>query len=103
MVIMTQEGSTKIVNVMTLGTGFLELGCGHISHIVKMLYSFKNPLLYSLVLIRQTKYMVIMTKERYTKIVNFMTEWVVGWVTLCIILMMCLNIRPIDCCCNKGL
>ena len=47
MVIMTQERSSKVVNVMTLGTGFLALGCSHISHIVKMLYFFKNPLLYS--------------------------------------------------------
>ena len=47
MVIMTKEGSTKIVNFMTHGAGVLVLGCGHISHIVKMHYSFKHLLLYS--------------------------------------------------------
>ena len=45
-VIMTREGSTKIVNVMTSKTGVLVLGCGHISHIVKTHYFFKNLLLY---------------------------------------------------------
>ena len=29
-VMMTKEGSTKIVNFMTPGTGALVLGCGHI-------------------------------------------------------------------------
>ena len=46
-VMMTKEGSTKIVNFMTPGTGVLVLGRGHISHIVKMHYFFKNLLLYS--------------------------------------------------------
>ena len=45
-VMMTKEGSTKIVNFMTPGAGVLVLGHGHISHIVKMHYSYKN-LLYS--------------------------------------------------------
>ena len=40
---MTKEGSTKIVNFMTPGTGILLLGHGHISHILKMHYFFKNP------------------------------------------------------------
>ena len=31
-VMMTKEGSTKIVNFMTPGTGVLALGCGHTSH-----------------------------------------------------------------------
>ena len=44
---MTKEGSTKIVNFMTPGAGVLLLGRGHISHIMKMHYSFKNLLLYS--------------------------------------------------------
>ena len=35
---------------------------------VKLLYFFKNLLLYSQVLIRQTKYVVMMTKEGSTKI-----------------------------------
>ena len=46
-VMMTKEGSTKIVNFMTPGVGVLVLGQGHISHIVKMPYFFKNLLLYT--------------------------------------------------------
>ena len=42
---MTKEVSTQIVNFMTPGTGVLALGCGHISHIVKIHYSLKNLLL----------------------------------------------------------
>ena len=37
------------------------------------MYFLKNLLLYSQALIRQTKYVVMMTKEGCTKIVNFMT------------------------------
>ena len=72
---MTKEGFTKIVNIFTPGAGVLVLGCGHIRHIVKMHYFFKNPLLYSQLKIRQTMYIpvVLMTKEGSTKIVNFMT------------------------------
>ena len=60
---------------MTLGAGVLVLRCGHISHIVivKMHYFLKNLLVYSHEKIRQTKYIVMMTKEGSTKIVNFMT------------------------------
>ena len=32
---MTKEGSTKIVNIMTLEAGVLVLGCGHIIHKMK--------------------------------------------------------------------
>ena len=39
---MTKEGSTKMINFMTPGTGVLVLGCGHISHIVKIHFFFKN-------------------------------------------------------------
>ena len=46
-VMMTKEWSTKIVNFMTPGVGVLVLGRGHISHIVKMHYFFKNLLLFS--------------------------------------------------------
>ena len=46
-VMMTTEGSTKIVNFMTPGAGVLVLGHGHINHIVKMHYFFKKNLLYS--------------------------------------------------------
>ena len=72
-VMMTKEGSTKIVFFMTPRAGVLVLGHGHISQIVKMHYFFKNLLLYSQALIRQTKYIVMMIKEGFTKIVTFMT------------------------------
>ena len=39
---MIKEGSTKILNVMTPGAWVLLLGLGHISHIEKMHYVFKN-------------------------------------------------------------
>ena len=35
-VMMTKEVYTRIINFMTHGAGVFELGCGHISHIVKM-------------------------------------------------------------------
>ena len=68
-----KEGSTKIVNFMTPGSGVLVLGRGHISHIVKMHYFFKNLLLNSRAYIRQTKYIVLKNKEGSSKIVTFMT------------------------------
>ena len=46
------------------GAGVLVLGCGHISYIVKMHFSFKNLLLYSHAYIRQTKYKVNDVQER---------------------------------------
>ena len=64
---------TEIFDIMTTGAGVLVLGHGHISHIVKMHYFFKNLLLNSQAQIRQTKYVVMITKEGSTKIVNFMT------------------------------
>ena len=70
---MTKEGSTKIVNFMTPGQGFLWWGVVIYSHIVKMHYFFKNLLLYSSASSRQTEYIVMMSKEASTKIVNFMT------------------------------
>ena len=42
-VMMTKEGSTKIVNLMTSGSGVFVQRHGHISHIVKMHYFFKKP------------------------------------------------------------
>ena len=72
---MTKEGSTKIVTFMTPRAGVFVLGCGHISHIVKIHYFFKNHLLYSGPWIKHTKYILMMTKEGSTKIVNFMTTW----------------------------
>ena len=72
----TTERSTKIVNFMTPGAGIFAQGCGHISHIVKMHYSLKIYLLYSpawMRQMRQTKFIVMMTKEGSTQIINFMT------------------------------
>ena len=70
---MTKEGSTKIVNFMTPRTGVLVLGHGQISHIVKNALFLKNLILYSQAQNRQTKFMIVMTEEWVTKIVNFMT------------------------------
>ena len=80
----TKAGSTKIVNFMTYGARVLVLGRNPISNIMKMHHSLKdlstfredncnckNLLLYSQAEIRQTKYIVMMTKEGSTKIVNF--------------------------------
>ena len=54
------------------------LGCGHISYIVKVHYSFKNLFLYSQAYFRQIMYIVMMTKEGFTctKIITFMTSGV---------------------------
>ena len=59
---------------MSPGAGVLVLGRGHIGQVVKLHYFFKNLLLYSQALIRQTKYAVMMTKEGSIKIVNFITH-----------------------------
>ena len=72
---LTKEGSNKIVNFMNPRAGIIVLGCGHVSHIV-MDYFLKNLSLYSQTLIRQTMYIVMMTKEGSTKVVNFMTPGV---------------------------
>ena len=58
---------------MTPGAGVLTQGCGNTIHIVKIHYFFKKS--YSLLrgMVGQTKCIVMMTKERSTKIVNFMT------------------------------
>ena len=76
MVMMTEEGSTKIVNFMTPGVGVPELRCGHISYILKIFISLKIFfLLYSQAQIRQSEGIVMMFKEGEgsTKIVNFFT------------------------------
>ena len=39
-IMLTKEGSIKIVNFITLGTGVLVLGHGHISHIVTKIVNF---------------------------------------------------------------
>ena len=70
---MTKEGSTQIVNFMSPGAGVFVLEFGHKSHMMRMHYSLKNILRYSQAWIRQTKYIVMMTKEGYTQIINLMT------------------------------
>ena len=67
-VVMTKEGSTKIFNFMTPRAGVL-LGCVHKSYIVKMYYFFKK----SSPMEQKIKYIVMMSKEGSTKIVNLMT------------------------------
>ena len=71
MVMVTEEGSTKIVNFITPEVGVLVLRCGHM--LVKIHYFFKNLLLYSKAHIRQTEGKVMMSKEGSTKIINFIT------------------------------
>ena len=51
------------------GRGFFVLGHGHVSHSENALFLLN---LLSKALIRQTKYIVMMTKEGCAKIVNFM-------------------------------
>ena len=43
-IMIVKDGSTKVVNFMTPGTGGLVLGRGHISHIVKMHHFFETLL-----------------------------------------------------------
>ena len=63
--------SATILNFMIRGAEILVLGCGHILHLVKMLYFFKNLLLYTQTFIRQTEGIVMMTKEDFTNIVDY--------------------------------
>ena len=60
---MTKEGSTKIVNFMTRGTGVLVLGFGHMSYRENVLI---YNLLYSKAQVRQSKYKV-MTRNTMTQ------------------------------------
>ena len=71
---MIEEWSTKILNSMTPGVGVLVLRFGHISYILKNIYYFfKNLFLYSQAEITQTEGIFLMSKERLSKIVNFIT------------------------------
>ena len=60
---MTKEGSIKTVNF---------IGARVLSHVVKIHNFFKN-LLFSQALMGQTKYIVMMTKDVFIKVVSFMT------------------------------
>ena len=71
-----------------------------------MHFFFKNLLLFSHALIKQTKYIVMMTKEGSTKIVNFMTPGagvlMFGCGHIISIIFYSINIQHIDCYCVKG-
>ena len=52
-----------IVTFMTPGSGVPLLRRGHISLKIKIHFAYKNHLLYSQAEIKQTKYIIMMTKE----------------------------------------
>lgn len=67
---MTKKGSTKILNFLTPGTGVLVLGREHMTYLVKIMYFFR---IISFSIHRSYKlYIVMMTMERYIKILKFM-------------------------------
>ena len=91
---MTKKESTKFSNpgaVLVSCAGTWPLNCN----------IFSPLLFFSGAWIRQIKYIVMMTKEGFSKIVNFMTQG--QGLKLCIILMTCINIQHIDSYCLKGL
>ena len=65
---MTKDGFNKLVNFMNPGAGCLVQRRDHISYIVNIHYFWKNLLLYSQAQIRQTKFIVMMTKEGSTNL-----------------------------------
>ena len=70
---MAKEGSSKIVDIMTpQGRDSCGRAWPYKSYSENALF-LKNLLLYSQAWIRQTKYIVMMTKEGSTQIMNFMT------------------------------
>ena len=77
---MTKEGHTQSVNFMTPRAGVLMIGHGHTRLTLKMHY---KSILYSQTWIRQTKCIVITTREGSTKIVYFTTpgrdHWARAW------------------------
>ena len=73
---MTNEGYTNIVNFMTPEAGIFVLGRSHMSCNEKALFLFFH--LYTQAEIRQTRSMVMMTKEESTRTMNFITPGVWG-------------------------
>ena len=71
-VMMSQEGSTKIVNFINPRAEILVLGCGHESVLLKIHY-FLNCFSLLPGTDQQAEVIVMMTHEGSTKIVNFMT------------------------------
>ena len=69
---MNKSATTKIVNLMAPGSGVLVSGWGSIDYIEEIHEFFENLLLYSWVLNKLTKYIVMMNKSASAKIVNFM-------------------------------
>ena len=80
---MSKNASSKIVNFMAPGSGVLVLGWGSIDYIEKMQKLFENLLLCCLVFKELTKYIVMMSKNASSKIVNYMAPGsgvlVLGW------------------------
>ena len=68
LLMMTKKRSTKIVNFFIPVAGGLVQGYGRISHSVKMHYFFIRLLFFFRALIRQTKYIVIMTNKCLQKL-----------------------------------
>ena len=63
---MNEEGSTKILNFITLRVVFLVQGYDYISYILRMHYVFKNHFLHSQAQVRQTVGLVMMSNEEST-------------------------------------
>ena len=70
-VMMRRSASSKIVNFMAPGSGVLALGQGSIDYIVKMHLVLENLLLCFWVLNKLTKHIVMMRRNAFSKIVNF--------------------------------
>ena len=68
----SKGASAKLVNFMAPGSGVMVLGWGSIDYIEEIHEFFENLLLYSWVLNKLTKYIVMMNKSASAKIVNFM-------------------------------
>ena len=78
-----KSASFRFVNFMAPGSGVLVLGRGSIDYIEKMQKLFENLLLCCLVFKELTKYIVMMSKNASSKIVNYMAPGsgvlVLGW------------------------
>ena len=70
---MTEEGTTKIVNSMPPGVEVIVLRCSRISCIVKIHYFFIH-LLYFQAQIRRTEDIIMISEVFSTKIVNLITH-----------------------------
>ena len=64
----------KFHDLWIRGSCTCQLWHGHISYTVKLMHYFFKNLLYSRAQMRQTKYIVLVTKKTFTRILNFMTS-----------------------------